>query len=319
MGYRHMSERITYGRSNSFGLVLVTLLTIVCLASLCVFTETALGQDTSDESIPEGVFSLINQANAADHLVSTIESDLRAVNTHPEATPAERNALKNILEIARVELSELEKSVTDTLSNFYNVDASRITTVRVSGKSWESIVAGLENGNLFNAPSPHDHTGTDGSKREDRDEGQPIIVAAENPTEEVLEPHSTHGNEDVSWGYGLDRYTSENGRNGNMNGYNGTSGDIGGAVGSGGSSDGGSSGNSGSVGGTGSTGGSGTGSGSGTGTGTSGNNGIGWGVGGTSNAGGNGNGNSNGNNNGNNGVGGGVGGGKDGNRGRGSK
>lgn len=298
-----MSERITYGRSYSFGLVLVTLFTIVvCLASLCAFTETALGQDTSDGSIPEGVFSLINQANAADHLVSTIESDLRAVNTHPEATPAERNALKNILEIARVELSELEKSVTDTLSNFYNVDASRITTVRVSGKSWESIVAGLENGNLFNAPSTHDRTGTDGSKRDDQDEGQPIIVAAENPTEEVLEPHSTHGNEGDSWGYGLDRYTSENGRNGNMNGYNGTSGGIGGSSGNDGSSWG--------VGGTGS--GSGTGTG---GSGSSGNNGIGWGVGGTSNAGGNGNGNSNGNN----GVGGGVGGGKDGNRGRGNR
>jgi len=219
-----MSDRITYGVRKPFGLVPATVLTVVCMVFVCIPATTVLGQDISSGSIPEGFISLITRANAAGNLVSTIEKDLSVVKKHPEATPDERYALQNTLELARVELHEAEKSVTDTLSDYYEVDVSTITNMREFGKSWEVIVAGLENEKLFDIPRTHDGTGTDSSSIDGRSEVPPTTIVAENPDGAVLEPHSTKEKEEDSWGYGLDRYEAEDGRNNNSNGSGGAGG-----------------------------------------------------------------------------------------------
>jgi hypothetical protein len=306
-----MSERILHRVGRPFGLVLTILLTLVCVFSLYTPAKTALGQDAPNGDVPEGLFSLIHEANVAGYLVSTIEKDLSVVDEHPGATSEERYALRNTLALVRVELLELEKSITETLSDYYNVDVSIITAVRNSGTSWGSIVAGLENGGPFDTPRTHDGIGGGGSVVDGRSEEPPTTLVMSDPTADVLGPTSPRGGEDDSWGYGLDRYAAGGGGNGNSrgggspgSGTGGVGGDEGGDGGSGNSN--GNNGIGWGVGGSSNAGGN-----------SSGNNGIGWGVGGSSNAGGNGNGN-NGNNNGNNGVGGGAGGGRDGNRGRGN-
>ncbi|MBN1882613.1 MAG: hypothetical protein JW885_10605, partial [Deltaproteobacteria bacterium] len=251
-----MSERIIYGRRKPFGFIPAIMLIVVCMIPLCALTQTALGHEVPNGVVPEGLFSLIHEANVAGNLVSIIEKDLSIINRHPEATPDERYALKNTLALARVEFRELEKSITDTLSGYYNVDASKIASMRDSGKSWGAIVAGLENGNLFDTSGIHDDIGGGGTVTDGRSTEPSTSIVNEDPTnEDVSGPASSNGTEDESWGYGLDRYAGKNGKGNNANGSGGVGG-VGGVSG-----------------------------------GNNSNNGIGWGVGGTSNVGGNSNGN----------------------------